>query len=104
MANSNTNAVELGSQMNQLQTVAAAKSWWNSKSPAQKAAVIGIITATGIGGYAFYATYATAGIGSALWASILYGGVAGAATTIIAQAHFTPAQYASATKNLGDNL
>ena len=101
--NTTESAKELATTMSKFKTVEAAKAWWNAKSPSQKGATLGIIVGLGIGGYAFFATYKTIGLGQALWMSILYGSFAGASTTVMAQAAYT-ASYASATTNLGDDL
>ena len=91
--NMNQKAEELAKELSKFKTVDAFKRWWNSKSPAQKGATIGIIMGCGVGGYAFFATYKSFGIGAAICNFIIYGGIVGSCTTAIAGAAYTDESY-----------
>lgn len=100
----NANANKLANEMSKFKTVAAAQAWWRSLSPLQKGAVIGTIAGFGMGGYAFYATYKTVGVSTAIWTGIINGAVLGACTTSMAAAYCTPKELSRVNTAVADKF
>lgn len=86
-------AKELAGQLSKFKTVDAFKKWWASLSPAQKGATVGLIVGSGVGGYAFFLTYKSFGIGASIANFIIYTVLVGSCTTAVAAACYTDKEY-----------